>query len=200
MARFALLALFALPLPAVLALPGCTSANSSVGPESAGGSSGSAGTPAAGSAGASNVAGDSNGGAGGTANGGTGGTLASAGSGGDSGSAGAIANGGGGGFTDPACPGLFEQARSQLDTARSCDPTSTTGTQCTGSVPPTCGCNVGVNAQDSPATSAYLTTLQNLKQKQCVQTCPQVFCPSTAPECVAQAGTSHGVCVLRPLH
>jgi len=186
--------------------PGDTSA---AGRGSVGGDSGAGGLPNTGgsSSGAAGTSGESGAGNGGTlatggASGGDGGAGGGGALGGSGGSAGNAGNAGTAGAipTDPACPGLFAQARTQLEQASTCDPTLSSG-QCTGSVPPTCGCPVAVNSATSAESVAYLATLQAIKDKSCVQSCTPIFCnvPATG-QCVKQIGGTSGVCLAREIN
>ena len=97
-----------------------------------------------------------------------------------------------------SCSDLYTLARQQLDEASACD-ASSSASQCTGLVNPTCGCPIAVNSQTSVATQSYLNTLAVIQAKMCGGNCPPEFCPPTNPgTCVNQIGGSGGVCVRRP--
>jgi hypothetical protein len=97
-----------------------------------------------------------------------------------------------------SCSDLFTLARRQLDDATACSLSVTSG-QCAGLVPATCGCAVSVNAQTSSASESYLDTLSVIQAKMCGGACPPQFCEPPGPgQCVAQSGSTSGVCVHRP--
>ena len=81
----------------------------------------------------------------------------------------------------------------QLDEATVCD-TAAKSQQCTGTVTTTCGCEAPVEKSDSTETKAYLSTLAQIKQKNCRQNCPLIACvPVTNPQCTVPSGSSSTV-------
>jgi len=176
------------------------------GQNSAGDSSGGAQTSGASSGGASS--GSANGGASaGSANGGGGaaGRTGAAGSGGTGASAGhagakgGSANGGSAGVAgsnqEPSCTELVKRASQQLEAARECNP-NLEALQCTGKVTTQCGCQVPVQRTDSPESKAYLKTLKELEDKDCIVACTAIACMSVSnAQCRSSSSSSMGSCV-----
>ena len=167
---------------------GTTSSGGSSGGIGHGGHAGSTGQ--AGSVGTAGVVGS--GGHAGMSGGGLGGGAGLGGMGGPGGGAASGGSGGVGGA--PTCSDLLARANKQLDAARLCD-TASKAPQCTGTVATTCGCEVPVEKSDSVDTKAYLATVAQIGQNNCMQKCPLVACaPATNAQCNAPSGTTIGTC------
>ena len=179
--------------PLVLILAACGGQKFTADRTTASAGTGGADVPAGGSAGT----GDAGGGDAGDGAGGSGGNNGGL-SGGDSGgSAGATSGAGSGtGGAGPTCPQLFSRAKSELDAASVCDD-SAKAQQCTGTITNTCGCKVPIEKTDSVEAQAYLSTLGQIKQRNCHQNCPLIACASiTSPQCNVPSGSNNhvGIC------
>ena len=94
-----------------------------------------------------------------------------------------------------SCKELLKQADQQLDAARACS-LAANARQCTGSVKNTCNCDVAVQREDSAETKAYLSTLKQLKAKDCVTVCTAIACRLVDDgECKASGSGAMGLCV-----
>ncbi len=68
--------------------------------------------------------------------------------------------------------------------------------QCTGKVKTPCNCEVPVQRNASSETKAYLNTLKQIEDKDCVQVCTAIACPSLSnAQCRTSGNSNMGTCV-----